>query len=99
MQKKEKKRKWIWVIVPIVVLPLIFYIFYPKYITLRQYKEEITKLDRTIKELEGENSFLKKEIRELKHNPLYIERIAREELGMIRPGEKIYRVKEKTETE
>ena len=97
MKREEKSKGWIWVVLPIILLPLIFYLFYPGYRTLKEYSEEIAKLEQTLKDIDNENNFLKKEISGLKNNPLYIERIARKELGMIRPGEKIYRVKEKTE--
>ena len=95
--KKEKNRKWIWLVVLVVVLPVIGYFFSSNYRILRRYKEEVAKLDQIVAELDKENSLLKKEVEELKYNPLYVERIARRELGMIRPGETIYRVKEKTQ--
>ena len=45
-----------------------------------------------IEELEKENANLTTEIDRLKNDSLYIEKIARKELGMIRQGEIIYRI-------
>ncbi|RMG49132.1 MAG: septum formation initiator family protein [Acidobacteria bacterium] len=43
--------------------------------------------ERTIKQLELENQRLREEIEALQHDPQLIERIAREELNMVRPDE------------
>jgi len=47
--------------------------------------------------LKDENARLKTEIEALKSDPEAIERVAREELGMIKPGEVLYRIKKKDE--
>ena len=47
--------------------------------------------------LKDENARLKTEIEALKSDPEAIERVAREELGMIKPGEVLYRIKRKDE--
>ena len=47
--------------------------------------------------LKDENTRLKTEIEALKSDPEAIERVAREELGMIKPGEVLYRIKKKDE--
>ena len=52
--------------------------------------------ERTKAKIEGiahKNRSLEMEIDALKNDKLYIERVAREELGMIKEGEKIYRFK------
>jgi cell division protein FtsB len=46
------------------------------------------------KELEMDNNELKKKIELIKTDKVYMEKIIREELGMIKTGEKIYRFKE-----
>lgn len=51
--------------------------------TKRELVEQITK----IKE---ENQELQKKIYAFKNDPLYIEKIAREELGLLKPGEIVY---------
>jgi cell division protein FtsB len=46
------------------------------------------------KELEMDNNELKMKIELIKTDKVYMEKIIREELGMIKTGEKIYRFKE-----
>lgn len=46
------------------------------------------------KELEMANNDLKKKIELIKTDKVFMEKIIREELGMIKTGEKIYRFKE-----
>lgn len=56
---------------------------------LRQYmiqRSEITKLERQIQELEGERVVLERRVERLR-DPEHLERIARQCLGMVRPGE------------
>jgi len=43
--------------------------------------------------LRRENEHLRREIRALRTNPDAIEKVAREELGMIKPGEVLYKFK------
>ena len=68
------------------------YLLIPNYSTLVRYQEDRDVLNIQINELEKENGNLKIEIRKLKTDPLYIEKIARKELGMTRQGEIIYRI-------
>jgi len=56
---------------------------------------EIYKLKGELEQLKKENELLKKEVYLLQNDPLYIERIARKELGLIAPGEIEYRFKKK----
>lgn len=56
---------------------------------------EIYKLKGELEQLKKENMLLKKEVYLLQNDPLYIERIARKELGLIAPGEIEYRFMKK----
>jgi len=47
-------------------------------------------LEREIDHLRAANTALAEEVRGLKHDPGRIEAIAREELGLVKPGEQIY---------
>ena len=48
----------------------------------------------TIKTLEADNDRLREDLRRLKEDPAAVEEIARRELGLIRPGEKVFIVKD-----
>jgi cell division protein FtsB len=58
--------------------------------TRRQYAELTASIDR----LRLENARLREEARRLREDPATIESLAREELGLIRPGELLFIVKD-----
>ena len=59
------------------------------YLALRKERQEMERLESEIQRLEKENERLAEEIRTLKTDPRAVERVAREELKMARPGEKV----------
>lgn len=56
--------------------------------------DETTRLRTELDTTTAETTLLEKEIRALKTDPRYIERVAREDLGLVRQGEVLYRFKE-----
>ena len=58
--------------------------------TRRQHDE----LDRATTRQRAENARLREEVRRLTEDPDAIEAIARRELGLIRPGEKVFIIKD-----
>lgn len=92
MRKHEKDKKLIWIIAFVLLGGVLMYLLIPNYSTLLRYKEDREALNVRIKELGEENESLKAEIGKLKTDPLYIEKVARKELGMTRQGEIIYRI-------
>ena len=72
-------------ILTIAVIALLFYLI----VTLRTYlaqRDRLGQLERQTKILEQQNSQLELKVKQL-HDPAYLERLARECLGMVRPGE------------
>lgn len=59
-------------------------------------RQEQDQLAATIARERAENARLREEARRLKEDPSAIEEIARRELGLIRPGEKVFIVKDIT---
>lgn len=57
-------------------------------------RRELRNLEQEIAAIESENSGLLEEIRALKTSPLAVERLARERLGLARPGEVIVIVRD-----
>ena len=57
-------------------------------------KNENKRIEKRIEDLEAQNSAYREEIKALKQDERYIEKILREELGMIKEKEKIFRFKE-----
>jgi cell division protein FtsB len=62
------------------------------YLAMRRTQQEIKKVTKDLDQLNKENSELEQEVRELKTDPHKIEKIARDELGLARPGEVIIKI-------
>ena len=65
----------------------------PHLIGLRAEREDI---GRTAFALLEENARLRNELRRLKKDDLYLEQLARRQLGLVRPGEIVYRFRRST---
>ncbi len=57
-------------------------------------KNENNRIEKRIEDLKSQNRAYREEIKALKQDERYIEKILREELGMIKDKEKIFRFKE-----
>ena len=75
-----------------IIIILGAFLAYPGYMELRKFNRRIAKLDEEIKSLEETNRDLRQEIEALKSDPFYIEKVVRESLGLIKPGEIIYKI-------
>ena len=62
------------------------------YVTLQRRQKEIAALQKQLQQLNEENRQLGEQVRALKSDPQLIEKIARDELGLARPGEVIIRI-------
>lgn len=60
---------------------------------LMQQKERTAALRAELEELRSENAVLAEQIQALRSDPRAIERLAREELGLARPGETLFLVR------
>jgi cell division protein FtsB len=65
------------------------------YLALRREKKEYDSLRQEVRRLQDENQQLEKRIEGLKSDPKAIERVARDQMHMARPGERIYTLPEK----
>ena len=83
----ESKITWV------IILFFIFYvtfIFSEKYANILELKVYIQELEEEIQELEEDNRELAEKVRLLNTAP-YIEKIAREELDLVKPNEILYK--------
>lgn len=60
------------------------------YLALRRQKQQYNALKQQLQKLSQENQQLNRKIKSLKTNPSAIERQAREQLHLVRPGEYVY---------
>ncbi len=77
--------KIIWALILVLTFYIVF-LFSDKYAKTLQLKEDIKRLESDIKELKLKNKNLSEEVESLKADK-YIEKIAREELGLTKPDE------------
>lgn len=83
MNKKKFKLK------NVVVLIMIFYgcyIFVSQQIKIQKIRQEMTIKQSELKELQEKNKKLQDEVK-MSKSDIYIEKLARERLGLIKPGE------------
>jgi cell division protein FtsB len=74
----------------IVLLGFLFVMFLPGFSELERIKEERLDVQRRSQILKQNNSLLEGELEDLK-DPRYVERKAREKLGIIKKGEYVYK--------
>lgn len=79
----------------LTVVFLVSFVFSEEGIAeLRQAQQRVETLQSDIRQLEQENARLEAEIENLRESSFAVERIAREDLGMSKPGEVVYRYPE-----
>ena len=64
------------------------------FVAMRRTQKEIDQIRTQIGKLNAENKSLAGQVNSLKSDPKAIERIAREEMGLARPGEMIFKLPE-----
>ncbi|HXW55806.1 MAG TPA: septum formation initiator family protein [Candidatus Cybelea sp.] len=64
-------------------------------VAMRRSEQQAVEIQKEIKQLNDENQKLQDRVRSLKTDPAAIERIAREEMGLARPGEYIFKIEPK----
>ncbi len=81
-----------WIVVGVLLVLAVMAVFGDNgVVALRRLRGEVDSLVRDVRTLEAQNERLSRAIRELQEDPGVIERIAREELGLVRPGERVLR--------
>ena len=78
-------------LVAILLFGLVAFIGDLGLLDLWRIEDESERLQARLVEVQEENRLLEREIRSLKNDPDYLERVARQELGMVREGEILYR--------
>ncbi len=67
-------------------------IFLPSFAKMQELRQKNKELEVNIKKLEEENLALFQEKEKLEKDPEYLERVARERLGIVKKGEIIYKI-------
>jgi len=61
-------------------------------LAMHRSRQEAARIRKAIQQLNEENRQMQERMKELKSDPQAIERIAREEMGLARPGERIFKI-------
>lgn len=91
-----KLDRWKNLVLSIIIISILIYLFSPNFIRLSKVYLQIRVLEEEIETLQLQNIKYQEEIYSLKNDPIYIEKVAREELGMSKPKEIIYKFDEET---
>jgi cell division protein FtsB len=75
-----------------VLTVVILALFLPSYSMMQDLKQKNFEYARRITALEEKNKKFEEERRLLQTNPDYVEKIGRETMGLIRPGETVYKI-------
>lgn len=93
MPSPQTSRRWVITILSAILTALFLFTTFGDrgLIHLWRLREEKRKLDDKNFVLQRENEALRERLYRLRHDNFYLEKSAREELGLARPGEIIYR--------
>lgn len=61
---------------------------------MQDHAQKNREYEKKIAELQKRNNELEEEKQRLIEDPVYLERVARERMGLVREGEKVYRIEE-----
>ena len=70
----------------------VLIVFLPSYTKMQDLKQKNTDYRRQIEQLRQKSVELKEEKRRLEKDPVYLEKVAREKMGLIREGEVVYKI-------
>ena len=82
-----KNALWLFVFTIIILI-----IFLPSYTKLQDLKQKNLDYEYQIRQLTMDNDRLREERRRLEQDPVYLERVAREKMGLVRDGEVVYKL-------
>ena len=96
-RKPSPWRRFLLIVIGLGLFALVVHAVFGErgYLGLRSQRGEYGRLKQEVRTLEEENQQLKKEIKALKSDPSAVERVAREELKMAKPGETVITLPEK----
>jgi len=95
MERKRKNRFFMMLSLLFLLYFILSFIFGDMgLLSYHKMKKDYQRTEQELERLNRENERLRKEVKALKTDPLYIERLARERLGLSKEGEIIYEYEE-----
>lgn len=71
---------------------IVLIIFLPSYTKMQDLKQKNLDYKRQIEQLQQKATELREEKRLLENDPVYLEKVAREKMGLVREGEVVYKI-------
>ena len=75
-----------------IITFIVVLVFLPSYFKMQELRQKNQDFLEKIQYLETRNKKLEEEQQFLKNNPEYLEKVAREKMGLIRHGETVYKI-------
>ena len=96
----DKKMKKIIIIILVIscVFGLFILIYLPGYTKHQEVKRYRSELLMKVEDFKTRNDVLRKELDLLQNDVFYLEKILRNEMGLVKPGEVIYKIVEEAES-
>jgi cell division protein FtsB len=98
--KSRRRRRVVAAVAALVLAALVVYVFVFSrhgYLRRRELARENQRLQQELDDMRAENARLREELSRL-DDPEAVEKLAREKLGLVKEGEKVYRFVEKDKT-
>ncbi len=70
----------------------VLVLFLPSYTRMQDLKQKNVDYEQDIRTLQDKNEKLRQEVQLLQNDPIYLEKVAREKMGLIREGEMVYKL-------
>ena len=71
---------------------VVFVLYLPSYTQLQDLRQKNIDLAQQIQELKDKNTELRREKKRLEEDPIYLEKVAREKMGLIKEGEVVFKI-------
>ena len=78
----------------VILFLIIFFLFLPNYTKIKELREEYNILSKSIEETKKEIETLKIQIGSWDKDPFYLEKVARENLGLLKENEVAVKIEE-----
>lgn len=83
-----------WIVVVLIPFVVLVSLFFPGYTKLKRLRQTQSELKDQIRDMSEEIIILQEMVERIKNDPTFYETLARDELGAIKEGEIVVRVKE-----
>ena len=71
---------------------IVLIVFLPSYSKMQDLKQKNLEYKRQFEQLQQKSAELKQEKQLLENDPVYLEKVAREKMGIVREGEVVYKI-------